>query len=144
MSYYCDLSGENSASQEFDEPFAKWVETVAQSIPVGTMATNFNIYEEPQGACAIQLIASENFDENDYDWACDPAYSSGENIFVIPGEKCGAHWTEKLAFISCLIKRYLSAGEHAPKLKSYGPVCAGFVDGDIDVLYQKPSELVLE
>jgi hypothetical protein len=144
MSYYCDLSGESSASQEFDEPFAKWIETAAQNIPVGTVATNFNLYKEPQGACAIQLIACGNFDEGDYDWACDPAYSSGENIFVIPAGKGGSLWTEKLAFASGLIRRYLSAGEHAPRLKSYGPVCVGFVDGDIDVLYQKPSELVLE
>ena len=40
--------------------------------------------------------------------------------------------------ISCqMIKQYISEGKYAEELKKYEAISAGFVDGDLKILYQK-------
>lgn len=36
-----------------------------------------------------------------------------------------------------MIKRYLAEGKYAGELKKYEAVAAGFVDGDVEILYRR-------
>ena len=49
----------------------------------------------------------------------------------------GVGW-EKILDISCeMIRKYLTEGKYAEKLKKYEAVAAGFVDGDVEILYRR-------
>lgn len=72
--------------------FAKWLDGIFENnhMPKAVKAYCFNIYEEEDengaasGEYGVQLIASDEFDENDGgDWACSEIWSSEENIFYI-------------------------------------------------------------
>ena len=40
--------------------------------------------------------------------------------------------------ISCeMIRKYLTEGKYADELKKYEAVAAGFVDGDVEILYRR-------
>ena len=45
---------------------------------------------------------------------------------------------EEIFDIRCqMIKQYTSEGKYAEELKKYEAISAGFVDGDLKILYQK-------
>ena len=98
----------------YDE-FAKWLDRILdENMPLPGVAINFNIYEEVDLHWSIQLISSTYFDEED-----------------------GVGW-EKILDISCeMIRKYLTEGKYAEKLKKYEAVAAGFVDGDVEILYRR-------
>ena len=49
----------------------------------------------------------------------------------------GVGW-EKILDISCeMIRKYLTEGKYAEELKKYEAVAAGFVDGDVEILYRR-------
>lgn len=48
-----------------------------------------------------------------------------------------ADWNEVLDEIIPILRQYLQDGRYAGVLKSYEGVGAGFVDGDIEILYSK-------
>lgn len=123
---------------EIYEEFAKWLDRLLDNnkMPENTAAFNFNLYEEEDEVYGIQLIASDEFSEEDEDWACSEIWSSEEDIFYID------HSDEKNAdrklgqnFICGLITDYLAKGADAKLLLSSKAVGCGFVDGDIELLY---------
>ena len=100
--------------------FEKWLNNILEeNIPIPGAAINFNLYEEVDLYWSIQLICASYFDEADEDWCCEEGW---EEIFDI----------------SCqMIKQYISEGKYAEELKKYEAISAGFVDGDLKILYQK-------
>ena len=74
------------------------------------------------------------FDEEEEDWCCEETFSSGENRF---SWKEHAEW-EEILDVSCkMIRQYISNGKYAEALKKYEAIAAGFVDGDLEILYQR-------
>ncbi|MBE6841068.1 MAG: hypothetical protein IJN05_12185 [Ruminococcus sp.] len=119
--------------------FEKWLSKLLENdMPDNTAAYNFNIYEEEDETYGVQLIASDEFSEDDDDWACSEIWSSEEEIFYIDhSDEKDADRERGLEFISQLISDYLEKGEKADKLKAVKAVGAGFVDGDLKILYKE-------
>lgn len=125
---------------EIYEAFSEWLDTQLENdMPENTKAYNFNLYEESieDHIYGIQIVATDRFDENDDEWACDEVWTSGEDIFCIDTsdeDDTGSQFA--LELISGLVREYLDSGQYADKLKSSLAVGIGFVDGDLDILYK--------
>jgi len=119
------------------ELFSIWLNQVLeQDIPKGIKAFNFNLYEGEKDTYDIQLIGSDEFDEDDSDWACTEYFTSGEDICYIKRTDEIEHWEQGLSYITKLVERYLQEGEYANILKNVTAIGIGFVDGDIEILYR--------
>lgn len=117
--------------------FSEWLnQYLASELPSEIKAFNFNLYEG-DAVYHVQLIGSGTLPEEDDDWACDEMFTTGEDIFIIPHEHAGDTWEEGLKFAIELVEEYLTNGSLASKLKDVGVVGVGFVDGDIELVYQK-------
>lgn len=113
--------------------FEKWLDSIfTNKLDFKVIALNFNIYETPN-SYAIELIGSDEFDEEDEDWACDAIFSS-DDVFEIE-KSIFLNWKSALEGISELIKEYLNKGNNSNYIKSFKGIGVGFVDGDIDILY---------
>lgn len=125
---------------EIYNAFADWLNSLLEKdMPENTKAYNFNLYEEEEETYGIQLIASDRFYENDGgEWACSEIYSSEEDIFYIDhSDEKNADRQRGMEFICSLINEYLKNGKYSDKLKNSKAVGAGFVDGDIEILFKK-------
>ncbi|MFC2297569.1 hypothetical protein [Prevotella nigrescens] len=115
----------------------KWIDKVLQQdFPDDVVAVMFNLYEDGDALYSMEVVGTESFDEEDEDWACDELtdFETRENPLVL---KSKSDWEEMLSTVSGCLKRYLSEGKHADKLKGCTAVATGFVDGDIEILYTK-------
>lgn len=121
--------------------FEKWLDNLLENndIPDETAAFNFNLYEESaeNSIYSIQIIAADNFDENDSDWACCEVWSSEEDIFCIElsdENDSSRNAAEKLITEMC--EEYLESGKYREILLGTKAVGLGFVDGDLDIIYR--------
>lgn len=122
------------------EAFSEWLDNLLENdMPENTKAYNFNLYEESieDHIYGIQVVATDRFDENDDEWACDEVWTSGEDIFCIDtSDEDDTSPQFALELITGLVREYLDGGEYADKLKSSLAVGIGFVDGDLDIIYK--------
>ena len=117
--------------------FSNWLNQVLEkNIPTGIKAFNFNLYEGTEDTYDIELIGSDEFDEEDPDWACTDFFTTGENLCFIKRTSEIQDWEEGQNYITLLIKRYLEEGVYKHILKSVDAIGIGFVDGDIEIIYQ--------
>lgn len=115
--------------------FEKWLDNVLdRGLPSETVAVHFNFYEEADNYWSIQFIGANRFDEDDEDWCCDEVFTTGEYLFTWQEY---TDWKKVNEKSIALINDYLNQGRYAIKLKSYKAIGAGFVDGDVEVLYKK-------
>lgn len=118
--------------------FEKWLSTLLEEndMPDNTAAFCFNIYEEEDETYGVQLIASDEFDENDGgDWACSEVWSSEEDIFYIDhSDEENADYERGLQFVSGLIEDYLERGTYRDILLAAKGIGAGFVDGELRII----------
>jgi len=115
----------------------KWLDKVLkQDIPNDVVAVIFNLYEDDENVYSMEIVGTESFDEDDEDWACGEVtdFDTREKPLVLKSE---SDWDEMLSSVSECLKKYLSEGKHAAKLKLCTAVAAGFVDGDVEILYTK-------
>lgn len=120
--------------------FEKWLGNLLENndMPENTEAFCFNIYDEEDETYGVQLIASDEFDEDDGgDWACSEVWSSEEDIFYIDhSDEENADQKRGLEFIGGLICDYLERGNYRNILLGAKAVGTGFVDGDLEILYK--------
>ena len=121
---------------QYYEDFSKWLEKYLQQLPSEVIAVNFNLYEGSNQTYDIQLIGTDEFDETDEDWVCGEIFTTGEDIFFIPRIKDVVDWEDGLSLIIKMVEEYLSSGRCAYILKKLQAVGVGFVDGDIEIIYQ--------
>ena len=115
--------------------FEAWLNDILdKNSPLGGAAINFNIYEDEDSFWSIQLISAEYFDENDDDWCCEEVFTTGEDLYTW---KQNSDWMEVMQSSCDMIKRYLEEGKYADELKKFEAVAAGFVDGDLAILYRR-------
>ncbi len=118
--------------------FETWLDSLLEDISSdGIAAFNFNIYEGHEDTYDIQLIGSEYFDEDDEDWACAEVYTSEEDICYISREEDIENWQQGLELVLEMVRKYLDNGKFLDILKASQAVGAGFVDGDIEIVYKK-------
>lgn len=116
---------------------SNWLNRILSAkLPENIVAFNFNLYEGVDETYHIHLIGSEEFDEDDEDWACTSYYSSEEDICYIKRTKDIEHWDKGLEHIERLLKQYLNDGEKAFILKDSKAIGVGFVDGNISIIYR--------
>ena len=118
------------------DDFEAWINNVFDNdIPTEVVAINFNIYEDVDNKWSIEPVGTSSFDEDDEDWACDEVttFNTRDNPFTWQEE---TSWEEVLFKVKDLISKYLVTGNHSYKLKGMKALACGFVDGDIEVLYQ--------
>jgi hypothetical protein len=124
----------------YEEEFKEWFSaSLAQSMPASVKAFSFNLFELPESSevkFGIELIGSSSFDENDPDWACDEVWEPRVRKISIPKSFSGSCWEQCLANVRALLLTCLSSEVAAEKLKSKLGVGLGFVDGDLEVLWQ--------
>lgn len=123
--------------------FNKWLDSLFESnpLPNNFMALNFNLYDVSDDTYDVQLIASSIYDENDDDWACEEMYTSGENCFYIPKSEEIMDAEIALEHTIELVANYLEDGTYKNVLKSGIAICAGFVDGDIECIWNSDDEI---
>ena len=118
--------------------FSNWLnKTLEQKLPNGIIAFNFNLYEGAKETYDIQLIGSNEFDEDDSDWVCTDYFTTGEDICYIPRTEDIKPWEKGLDYITSMVNKYLDEGKNANILKGVSAIGIGFVDGDIDIIYRK-------
>lgn len=105
-------------------------------MPLPGIAINFNLYEEQDSKWSIQLISASEFSLDDMDWCCDEEFSSGEELFTW---RADINWGEILDVSCDMIRDYLTKGKYAKELKKYAGIAAGFVDGDLEILYTREN-----
>lgn len=120
----------------FDE-ISKWPDdALAQGGPDEVAAFCFNLYEDEQNRWSMEAIGTDSFDADDGDWGCDEVTGFGTrgNCYTWEAAK---EWDEILNEIVSLLKDYLASGTYAALLQEKSGVGAGFVDGAIEVIYQR-------
>lgn len=102
----------------------------------GVVAFCFNLYELEDNGYEMDLIGASSFDIDDEDWACDEVTSfNSRNPFY--EFNCDGNWENALDYICKEINKYLQDGKYSSILKSKKCVAVGFVDGSLEILYQK-------
>ena len=120
---------------------SQWIDTVLNTdIPENVVAFCFNLYEEGGKAWSIELIGSDRFDLMDEDWACSEItdFNSRQNLYMWEKD---CTWEEALESAIKELTAYLQTGKHGEVLKSRTAVGAGFVDGDLHILYHRSNEV---
>ena len=121
-----------------NQQFATWIDSLPlQDIPDDVVAFCFNLYDGCDNEnWSIELVGAGSFDADDADWAADEVtdFGSREPIF---GWKKNAQWDEILSDTVAVLGQYLEKGKYAQVLKSKAAVAVGFVDGDLEILFEK-------
>lgn len=118
------------------QKIAEWLDNILiQEIPEEIVAFCFNLYEDGDNQWSMELVGTDEFDEEDEDWVCEEVtdFGSREDNMVWTSSK---DWEEVLREMTTELKQYLKKGKYADKLKSKEGVGVGFVDGDIEIIYQ--------
>ncbi len=112
--------------------FEKWLDkSLDVKIPKDMVAFCFNIYDDGDNNWSLELIGASSFDKENSDWACDEAFTTGDNPFRWHEE---ADWKQILTEAELVVKVYLEQGRYGKMLKEYKAVAVGFVDGDLIIL----------
>lgn len=125
----------------FEFHFKRWLEeSLEPQIPETVKAFSFNLDEsayEDGYEFGIELIGAERFDPNDENWACDEIWEPSQRKIFIPVSYSGQTWEECLTRMKKLVVKFLESGSPAAKkLKSSEGVGIGFVDGDLELVWQ--------
>jgi hypothetical protein len=125
----------------FEEEFLNWLQLGLQSdLPGEIKAFSFNLFEPAlvDGVkFGVELIGAGEFDENDSDWACDEVWEPEQRQLNIPIEYSGENWEECLEKMKTLVKDILQANQGSvSKLKNVKGIGVGFVDGDLEIVWQ--------
>ncbi|MDE6427281.1 MAG: hypothetical protein K2K89_14255 [Ruminococcus sp.] len=122
---------------EIYSSFKEWLDNLLENndMPENTKAFNFNLYEEDDDVYSVQLIASDRFDLDDEEWAGYEVWSSEEDIFFVDASDEDNKSRQAFQkFITDMISDYIKQGAYGDVI-SFVPVGIGFVDGEIDILY---------
>lgn len=121
-----------------------WLNRILQqNMPEDVVGLNFNLYEDFETGesrnWSMELIGTDSFCEDDEDWACDEVCDFGTREAPFCWEE-NAEWETVLEEIVHILKKYLSEGMFAEKLRQYEGVGVGFVDGNIEILFVKSKQ----
>lgn len=128
-------------NNEIYTAFSEWLDGILKNseMPAETKAYCFNLYEESveDSVYGVQLIAADEFDEDDWDWACSEVWSSGEDIFCVElSDEKEKDWKAAESLIKGWTGEYLNSGKYGGILREK-PVGIGFVDGDLSLIKNK-------
>ena len=108
-----------------------------REFPEDTVAICFNLYEEQDNHWGVELVGTDEYDEEDDDWACDEIIAFRDNLFHL---EMDTDWEKVWDIINNLIKEYLETGSESEKLLRYEAVATGFTDNELKILYQNDED----
>ena len=123
----------------FADEFVGWLTlSFAAGVPDEVCAFCFNLYDRSNGGqFSVELIGADEFDPDNGDWACSEVWTPAIRRIEIPLELSGNHWQSCLGTMTGLVNLLLESGSSAAMiLKSRQATAIGFVDGDLDVIWQ--------
>lgn len=116
---------------------SKWLDNaLQQEIPEEVAAFGFNLYEDEDDHWSVELVGTDRFDPEDEDWMCYEVTDFGTRDDCYTWQE-HTEWMEIQQKVVAVLTEYLEKGKYADVLKSKSGVGVGFVDGDIEILYQK-------
>lgn len=125
--------------KKYNEDFIIWLDALLKNKDFeGVVAFNFNLYEG-EGTFHIELIGSDEYDPEDSDWVCSEKFASRDNILIVDEKVSGKTWEKTLVYFRHNVEQYLIKGQFKDKLLSKAAVGIGFVDGDLEILYENKS-----
>lgn len=125
--------------KKYNEGFIIWLEALLKNNDFeGVVAFNFNLYEG-DNSYHIELIGSDEYDPGDSDWVCSERFASRDNILIVDEKVSGKTWEKALVYFRHNVEQYLIKGQFKDKLLSKAAVGIGFVDGDLEILYENKS-----
>lgn len=128
---------EQNVEEEVRKKFFEWLDWVLSSKNIDkAVAFNFNIYEDGNNIWSLEFVCTSAFSATDSDWACAELFATREHPFKITYSE---PWQEVLALFRKFVNSYLETGSLREVLKSKAGVGIGFVDGDLELLYENPT-----
>ena len=124
----------------FDDSFKTWLkESLNTEVPESVRAFAFNLYESgsDHSPFGVELIGSPDFDVDDNDWACEEVWVAAPGRLAIPASFSTNSWETCLANVKALVLRTLQDKTAGEILKTREGVAVGFVDGDLDLVWQR-------
>lgn len=121
---------------EFEDVLKNWIrESINQNIPKNVKALSFNLFECSSNYFSIELIGTSYFDKHNSDWACDEIWepesrSMSENFTANNCQDC-------LKKIKTILIPLIQKEMNVPKNAHIIAVGVGFVDGDLDIIYER-------
>ncbi len=116
-------------------------EALKNGSPDNVVALCFKIYECENCNWRLELIAADNYDKNNDDWACNAVCDFGtRDKPFIWGEPPRSKWEFVKNKIVLALNEYLKNGKYADILESKKCVCVGFVEGDLTVIHTKKRQ----
>lgn len=99
------------------------------------VAFAFNLYEEANSIWSVELVGTSSFDPEDQDWVCDEVSNFGSRDNPFTWSEDGS-WEVMLKEVCSIVEKYLQNGRFAAILKSGKAVGVGFVDGDLEIVFE--------
>lgn len=128
---------EQNVEEEVRKKFFEWLDWVLSSKNIDkAVAFNFNIYEDGNNIWSLEFVCTSAFSATDSDWACAELFATREHPFKITYSE---PWQEVLTLFKKYVNSYLETGTLREVLKSKAGVGIGFVDGDLELLYENPT-----
>lgn len=122
---------------KFYDGFEEWLdEQFAKQKVDAAVAFCFNLYEDSEHHWSVELVGTSRFSEQDTDWACAEVFATREHPYVIYYE---GTFREVLEIFKKCAAAYFDKGRFKDILKEKAGVGIGFVDGDLELLYQNPN-----
>lgn len=118
--------------------FFSWMDAILKKdFPKDTVAICFNLYEEQDNHWGVELVGTDEYDEEDDDWACDEIIAFRDNLFHL---EMDTDWEKVWDVVNELVKKYLETGSESEKLLQYEAIATGFTDSELKILYQNNGE----
>ncbi|MCM1259813.1 MAG: hypothetical protein NC182_02560 [Prevotella sp.] len=111
----------------------EWLdEQFKKEIPENVIVFNFNLYEMEGKIFDVQLVGSTYYDLKDENWACEEAFTGGEDVFSFTSND----WETAEKDMIVMINDYIASANHNNLLKKAQLVSVGFVDGNLTILLE--------
>lgn len=102
------------------------------------MAYSFNLTEN-SGEFSMEVVGTASYDREDPDWACDELFRPEADTVILPNSIVSHQWELCLGRLKKALGVYLCSGQPgATELRSKMAVGIGFVDGELEIIYEKP------
>ncbi len=127
---------------EFKLKLFAWLDEALKNVmPENAVALCFNIYECENCDWRLELIAADNYDKNNDDWACSEVFDFGTHDKPFVWAELPRSTFEFVKYkVVLALNEYLKNGKYANVFESKKCVAVGFVDGDLTVIHTKKQE----
>lgn len=124
----------------FDDDFKAWLtSSTSAGVPASVRAFSFNLYElqKDGSAFGVELIGSSDFDTEGSDWACDEVWAATPRMLAIPVAFSSHSWEACLEAMKRMVIAAVDENNTCKVLKTREGIAVGFVDGDLELVWQR-------